>query len=131
MTLDHAFRLVTSICNECYIQPKVVAKLMRNNLSNTMKYQNKLWSKTFLERLAKSCIGTNEIQNLAFSEFKRTNNLQSFKECIYENMNRKKKSAIKDENSAKMDMIKSKIELKRNVNMNTVAIYPLLDCKSI
>ena len=37
-------------------------------------------------------------------------------------MNRKKKSAIKDENSAKKDMIKSKIELKRNVNMNTVAI---------
>ena len=61
-----------------------------------MNYQNKLWSKTLIERLCKKGIGTNE-QNHAFNKLKRNNDIKSFKYCINTNMNIAKNEAIKEE----------------------------------
>ena len=67
----HAYRFIATLCNECYIQPKVVEGLMRTVYEETFKYQNKLWSKITLDRLKKNNIGTNDLQKFAFSQMKR------------------------------------------------------------
>ena len=99
----------------------VVANLLRISFEDTLKYQNKLWSRITKERLLKRHIGTNYVQSIGFNQFKRTNDENVFKECIDVNMNIVKKSSVKEEKIARNNMIKSKISMKKIINMRTLA----------
>ena len=117
----HAYRFITRLCKECYMQPKVVSDLMRISFEDTLKYQTKLWSRITIERLLKKHIGTNYVQSIGYNQLKRTNDIHVFEECIEVNMNIVKKSSVREEKMARNNMIQSKIRLKKVVNMNTLA----------
>ena len=121
MDSEHAFTFITILCKQCYMQPRVVEKVMRKYLINTNKYQNKLWSKIVLDRLKRDCTGTNDVQQFSFSQLKRTQSIDEFNEYVHSNLNIKRRHAIKMEAKAKQDMILAKIELKKLINLNTLA----------
>ena len=87
MEYSHAYNFITRLCNECYIQPKVVGELMRKSYDTTFKYQTKLWLRITVERLLKKHIGTNYVQNIGLNQLKRTKDIKVFQECIESNMN--------------------------------------------
>ena len=121
MNFTHAFKFISTLTKECYIHPKNVEKQMRNCVIQTFQYQNKLWSQIVLDRLLHKNTGTNEIQKLAISQLKRTKDLSLFKNVICENLNLLRNSAAKEEKAAKSSMIKSKIELKKLISIDTLA----------
>ena len=80
---------------ECYMQPRVVEKLMRSCLISTNKYQNKLWSKITLDRLKKHGVGTNDVQSFAFSQLKINKSKKYFSEYGHCNLVIKYQHALK------------------------------------
>ena len=70
---------------------------MRNCLISTNKYQNKLRSTITLDRLRKSCTGTKDVQKFAFSQMKRSNNVENFKDNVNSNLEIKQRKASKEE----------------------------------
>ena len=108
------------------MQPRVVEFKMRKHFESTRKYQNKLWTRNLLERLTQLCVGTNEIQIHASKQVKNMNNINivsKYKGIIHQNMVIKLDDAIQNEEQAKTDMVQSCIELKREVNLNTITGY--------
>ena len=71
--MNNAFRFVSTICRESFIQPGVVSKRMRKNVNLTLIYQDKIWTRILLERLADIGVGTNDAQNHAFKQVKMMN----------------------------------------------------------
>ena len=86
----NAFLCMREISRQCYMQPKAAETKMRKSFNATMKYQNKLWTKTLLERLLDKNIGTNEVVNFALNLFKnsRSKKVSMFERTINENMNK-------------------------------------------
>merc|ERR1711954_73044 len=91
----HAYKFIATLCHECYIQPKVVERLMRKVFEDTLKYQNKLWSRICIDKLIKCRVGTNHIQNFAFNQLRRARNKNIFMSCINYNLKIINKIAIK------------------------------------
>ena len=112
MTNLHAFKYIDMISHQCYIQPRAVAQLMRRCFLATIKYNNKLWTKTLLERLLSRCIGTNDVVKFAFSQVQMSKKIYDFYDVIKQNMERKLFHAAQNEKASKFDMIQCKIELK-------------------
>ena len=117
----HAFRLISSLCKQCYMQPKVVEQLMRKSLIATLQYQSKLWSRILIERLLKKHIGLPDVQSVALKQLRRNKNKDLYYKCINSIMNINKESALREENRAKSDMTLAKIELKKEIKLHTIA----------
>ena len=115
------FQLIRALCSECYIQLKVVEERMRKCYTETIQYQNKLWTRQTLERLKLKNVGTLEIQRIAAISSKHSLSKSIFSEIVSENMKLKLKDAIFNEKIAKSNMIHSKIELKNYVKPNSIA----------
>ena len=126
MNSYNAFQFFNFLCKQSYMQPRVVEFKMRKHFESTRKYQNKLWTRNLLERLTQLCVGTNEIQIHASKQVKNMNNINivsKYKGIIHQNMVIKLDDAIQNEEQAKTDMVQSCIELKREVNLNTITGY--------
>ena len=90
----------------------------------TIFYQDKIWTRILLERLAEDSIGTYDAQHFAFKQIRLMNChgvASKFKKLVDANMKQKLIDAKENENDAKHDMVQSSIELKKLVNINTVA----------
>ena len=117
MNTNNAFKFIASLCQQSYIQPKVVEKKMRKHFELTNKYQRKLWTRTLLERLTNLGIGTKEVQSHASRQVQHMNDKKissKFNNIVYDNMLYKLTDAYENEDEAKTDMIQSSIELKKN-----------------
>ena len=62
------------------------------------------------------------VQSFAYNQVRRTKDKKVYFECVIENMKILRKSTVFEENEAKTNMIKAKIEMKKTVNMNTIAV---------
>ena len=113
MNVNNVFKSIRTLCSECYMQPRVVEEQMRKCYTETIQYQNKLWTRQTLERLKLKNIGTPDIQSIAAISSKHSFSKSMFSNVIHENMKLKLKDAICNEKIAKYDMIKSKIQLRK------------------
>ena len=95
---------------------------MRKVYEATIKYQTKLWSRITVDKLLKCHVGTNHVQSFAYNQVRRTKDKKVYFECVIENLKILRKSTVFEENEAKTNMIKAKIEMKKTVNMNTIAV---------
>ena len=126
MNTHNAFKFISSLCKQTYIQPRVVESKMREHFESTAKYQNKLWTRNILERLTNLNVGTNEVQFYASKQVKQMNgnNVENkFKQIVYDNMKHKLNDALENEESSRKFMFQSSIELKKIVNLNTISGY--------
>ena len=107
MNFPDAFLRMRFISNQSYIHPRGVETKMRSSFNATIKYQNKLWTKTLLERLAKKKVGTNEIVQFARNQARNSKEkeIYVFEKCIVENMKIKLTDAEEALQKAKIDMV--------------------------
>ena len=68
------------------MQPKVVEEQMRKCLTETIQYQNKLWTRQTLVRLQANNIGTPEVQRVAAISGRHSLSKSMFRDVIIENM---------------------------------------------
>ena len=115
MEFKHAYNFIASLCRECYIQPMVVENIMRKVYEATIKYQTKLWSRITVDKLLKCHVGTNHVQSFAYNQVRRTKDKKVYFECVIENLKILRKSTVFEENEAKTNMIKAKIEMKKKL----------------
>ena len=101
--------------------PWVVEKKMRKDLEATLKYLRRLWTRITLERLTNNTIGTNSVRRFAIQEGNYNKTKNEYLKFIKSNMTIKLEDAISKEKEAKKDMIQERIELKKFVNMNSIA----------
>ena len=124
MNINNAFKFITSLCRQSYMQPDVVELNMRKHIELTDKYHNRLWTKIVLERLMSINVGTNDVQYHAFKQLRNMNvkNVSiKFRGLIHDSMKYKLGDAIENEYEFKELMIKANIDLKKAVNMNTLS----------
>ena len=124
MNTHNAFKFISNLCKESYIQSWIVEKQMRRNLELTNNYQVKLWTRITLERLTKNSVGTNDIQHHATKQVKGMNNsniVSKYQKVIRDNMKNKLTDAVENEAIAKDKMVKSNIELKKSVKITSLA----------
>ena len=117
---NNVYQYINQICRESYMQPKIAEQLMRKSLNANIKYQNKLWTKNFLQRVFRQNIATDDVYSYAKKQQKLSKNKNTFKNIVKQNMKRKLDDAIEELNEAKQDMVQSKIKLKSNIKQNTV-----------
>ena len=124
MNNHSAFKFISSLCRQSYIQPSVVETKMRKHIELTDKYQDKLWTRIILERLMNANIGTNGVQNHALKQLKSMNqkNLQNkFIGIVQDNMKYKYNDAVENEEESRVQMTQAQIELKKFVKEHSVA----------